>query len=86
MSASAIVIADAIFPAQVRAGRALLGWTQEELSTASGVPKRTIARIELADGTPRATTLAPIRAALEAAGVEFTDGAAPGVRLRCPNR
>ena len=67
---------------QVRAGRALLGWSQDQLVEASGVPKRTVARLELGDGTPQMRTLAAIRTALEAAGVEFTDGDAPGVRLR----
>jgi hypothetical protein len=32
--------------------------------------------------TPLAANLAAIRTALEAAGVEFTNGDAPGVRLR----
>ena len=39
---------------------------------------------EGADGTPRAATVAAIRAALETAGVEFIaeNGGGPGVRLR----
>lgn len=60
----------------------MLAWTQDQLSAASSVPKRTIARLELEEGTPQRRTLAAIRTALEAAGVEFTNGDAPGVRLR----
>jgi len=84
MNASQNVINDAILPAQVRAGRALIGWTQDRLAEASGLPKRTIARIELADGSPRAATLTAIRTALESAGVEFVpeNGGGAGVRLR----
>ena len=41
-----------------------------------------MARLEMEEGAPRRRTLSAIRAALEAAGVEFTDGNAPGVRLR----
>ena len=49
---------------------------------ASGIPKRTIARLELAEGSPQRRTLAAIRAALETAGVIFTNGDEPGVKLR----
>lgn len=72
----------AIGAPQSRAGRALLNWSREKLATVSGVPARTVADFELGNTTPRATTTAAIRSALESAGVEFTDGDAPGVRLR----
>jgi len=71
----------AILAAQVRAGRALLAWSQDQLVQASGVPKRTLARLELGEGEPQRRTMEAIRAALEAAGVEFTNGDAPGVRM-----
>ncbi|MCA3485850.1 MAG: helix-turn-helix transcriptional regulator [Rhodobacter sp.] len=71
---------------QVKAARALLGWTQPDLAAASGVSVPTIARLESEDGTlgGRASTGAAIRAALEAAGVEFIaeNGGGAGVRLR----
>jgi transcriptional regulator with XRE-family HTH domain len=84
MNASINGTNDAIIAPQVRAGRALLAWSQDQLAAASGVPKRTIARVELADGSPQRRTLAAIRAALEAAGVEFIaeNGGGPGVRLQ----
>ena len=86
MSASVNDIKNAIAAAQVRAGRALLGWSQDQLVKASGVPKRTVARLELGTGEARRATMAAIRLALEVAGVEFIaeDGGGPGVRLREP--
>lgn len=88
MAQSQSGIKDAIIPAQVRAGRALLDWSQDRLAEESGTPKRTIARLELGEGVPRDSTLAAIRAALEAGGVVFVDenGDGPGVRLRKAGR
>ena len=71
-----------VVAAQYRAARALLGWSQDRLVAMSGVPKRTVVRLEIGEGAPQRRTLAAVRAALEAAGVEFTNGDAPGVRLR----
>jgi transcriptional regulator with XRE-family HTH domain len=78
----------AILPAQVRAARSLVGLTREELAHSSGVPLRTVARLELGEGAPQKRTLVAIRAALEAAGVEFIaeNGGGPGVRLRKGDR
>ncbi len=75
---------DAIVPAQSRAARGLIGWSREKLAEAGGVPARTVADFELGNTIPRRTTLAAIRAALEAAGVEFIaeNGGGAGVRLR----
>ncbi|MER9573326.1 transcriptional regulator [Mesorhizobium opportunistum] len=73
-----------ISPAQCRAGRALITWSQDQLSVASKVAKATIANFEVAKRSPYDRTLADIQAALEAAGVIFIDEDAegPGVRLR----
>ena len=70
--------------AQVRAARGLLGWSRDQLVEASAVPKRTLVRFEDEEVEPRRATLAAIRAALEAAGVEFIEqnGNGPGVRLK----
>ncbi|WP_132464193.1 helix-turn-helix domain-containing protein [Rhodovulum marinum] len=76
---------EGISPAQLRAGRALLGWSQARLAEAMDVSSMTIKRAEgSGKPTPSAETLAAIRAALEAAGVEFIqeNGGGPGVRLR----
>jgi transcriptional regulator with XRE-family HTH domain len=71
---------------QIRAARALIRWTAEDLSRRSAVSLRTIRRAELAeqDTSITAANDLAIRRALEAAGVEFIDdnGGGPGVRLR----
>lgn len=69
---------------QVKAARALLGWSQQDLADASGVSYPTIARLESQDGTlgGRATTVDSIRRALEGAGIEFTNSTGTGVRLK----
>ena len=71
-------------PSQLRAARALLGWSQDELAARSEVAKRTIAAFEVGGRAPYPRTLGAIRSALEAAGVEFieADNGGPGVRLR----
>jgi transcriptional regulator with XRE-family HTH domain len=69
-------------PGQCRAARALIGWSQDELATASKVAKATIANFELGKRSPYDRTLDDLRGALEAAGVEFTNGDEPGVKLR----
>lgn len=72
--------------AQLRAGRALLRWSADDLAGKSGVGLATIRRAELIDGETKMT--APnafaVRSALEAAGVEFIpeNGGGAGVRLR----
>jgi hypothetical protein len=73
--------------AQIRAARALIRWTAEDLAEKSTVSVTTIRRAEL---TPSATVLTRvndrvIRRTLEEAGVEFIDdngNGGPGVRLR----
>lgn len=73
--------------AQLRAARALLRWTAEDLAQRAHVGVATIRRAEAADGDiPMIpATESAVRAALEGAGVEFLDdGAATGVRLRRP--
>ena len=71
---------------QVKAARALLAWSQEQLATAADVSIPTVKRLEAQDGPLRGRndTGAKIRLALEAGGVEFIDenGGGPGVRLR----
>jgi transcriptional regulator with XRE-family HTH domain len=84
MSASEYDTSYAISSGQVRAARALLGLTREQLAALSSVPMRTVARMEMDEGSPQRRTLAAIRAALEAAGVDFIaeNGGGAGVRLR----
>jgi hypothetical protein len=76
----------ALTSAQIRAGRALLRWSAEDLARASSVGLTTIRRAELTEGATSLTAAndLSIRRALEEAGVEFIDanGGGPGVRLR----
>ena len=75
-----------ISPEQCRAARALLQWGQDDLASAAKVAKKTIADFEREARTPYARTLSDVRAALEAAGVEFIaeNGGGAGVRLAKP--
>jgi hypothetical protein len=72
--------------AQIRAARALVRWSAEELARASSVGLTTIRRAELreAETSLTAANNLALRYALESAGVEFIDqnGGGPGVRLR----
>ena len=69
---------------QIKAARALVGWSQDDMAANSGVSVPTIKRLEALDGPigGRADTVEKIVGALEAAGVEFTNGDQPGVRLK----
>ena len=69
---------------QIKAGRELLAWSQAHLAKASGVSLPTIKRLESEDGHlgGRAETQAKILSALEKAGVVFTNGDEPGVKLK----
>src|ERR1700737_2290619 len=71
-----------ITPSQCRAGRALLGWSQEELETASRVSKKTIADFERDQRNQQARTIDAIEAALNSAGIIFIpqNGGGEGVR------
>ena len=71
---------------QIKAARAMLGWSAIELANRSGVGSASIKRYEVQDGVPVANTknLLAIRNALEVAGIEFTGDPLvnPGVTLR----
>jgi DNA-binding XRE family transcriptional regulator len=68
---------------QLRAARAMLGWSMEELAARSGVSARTIARCETGEGVPLVSvrTLRRLVQAYEREGIEFTQNG-QGVRLR----
>ena len=71
---------------QIRAARALLRWSAEDLARESALGLNTIKRAELAEDKTSLTVAndLAVRRALESAGVEFIDenGGGPGVRLR----
>ena len=71
--------------AQIRAARALLGWSQTSLANGAGLALQTVIRLETGRGARvSADAAAKMVAALELAGVIFVDenGEGPGVRLR----
>jgi transcriptional regulator with XRE-family HTH domain len=71
---------------QMKAARALLGWSQEELAACSGVSVPTVKRLEAAEGPlgGRVDTAHKLQSALEKAGIQFIEenGGGAGVRLR----
>jgi len=71
-----------ITPAQCRGARAMLKMSRDALAKAAGVGGRTVVDFESGLRTPIKSTHAAIQSALEKAGVEFTNGDQPGVRLR----
>ncbi len=70
-------------PAQCRAARGLIDWTQEELAEAAGVSRSTLRDFEKGRHDLNRVSAAQIKAALEAAGVILipADTLGPGVRL-----
>ena len=72
-------------PGQIRAARALLNISQEQLAKTVGISIPTVKRAE--SDHPGAHNVADetrkkIHAALENAGIEFLDGDEPGVKLK----
>ena len=67
-------------PIQCRMARAALGMGVRELAAAAKVSVDTVARFERGDELKERTVDA-LQRALETAGIEFTNGDHPGVRL-----
>jgi transcriptional regulator with XRE-family HTH domain len=74
------------FAAQIRAARALLGWSQGQLASVAEVGLATLQRIEQSEGVVKGkfATVLKIQNALEQAGIRFIDdeGDEVGVRLQ----
>lgn len=62
--------------------RAALNWTVRDLAEATGLHRNTINNIEVGRYAGGPESLAVIETVLTRAGVEFTNGNRPGVRLR----
>ena len=74
-----------ISPAQCRAARGLLDWSQQELADKAQVGVVTVRQLRVRRRhRPRRATLEVVRRCLEAAGVEFINenGGGLGVRFR----
>lgn len=69
---------------QVAAARALLGWSQDRLAEAADLSRQALLRWENGQTEPREATLQRVVQVLGAAGIEFTNGNHPGLRLKFP--
>ena len=71
---------------QIKAARALVGWTARDLAANAEIGFSTLIRLESADGVPAGNikTLDAIKKALEVAGIEFigTPESGAGVKWR----
>lgn len=69
---------------QIAAGRVLAGLSQADLASTAKISVPTLGRMEASAGTASgyANNVDAVRRALEAAGIEFTNGDEPGVKLR----
>ncbi|MDK1385147.1 helix-turn-helix transcriptional regulator [Sinorhizobium sp. 8-89] len=68
----------------LRAGRALLGLSQEELASLAGLSRQILVRIEKGEQNVLVESIEKVRAALESGGVVFIDGSpdhGPGVAI-----
>lgn len=72
---------------QVRAARALLGWSQQELADRAIVSVNALLRLERGTVDTRTSTLSAVQGALTRGGIEFisADQKGEGVRLVHPD-
>jgi len=82
-----------VTPYQLKAARALLGWSRLRLALRSATSDHIVTTYEktgrvagLHDRTKKDDPIAAIRATLEAAGVEFFNARTPGARIRKPSQ
>lgn len=74
---------------RLRAGRALLGLSQEELAGLAGVSRQIVVRLEKCEPNVLVDAIEKVRGALESGGVVFIDGSpdhGPGVAMRRSGR
>lgn len=69
---------------QIRAARALLGWSQHDLAEKADLSQTGIARIENGTNQPNTKTIEKIKAAFDAADIEFIDNS--GVKTKPEGR
>ncbi|HSK40146.1 MAG TPA: helix-turn-helix domain-containing protein [Arenibaculum sp.] len=69
-----------ITPRQIKAARALLGWSQQDLADKAILAFNTVRRIEAGQNDPRKSSMDRIHTTLAAAGIEFSHDGDEGVR------
>jgi len=62
----------------IKAARAALGWSQDDLAQRSGTALVTIARMEAGSVSPRLSTVTRLKQTLEVAGLRIIDGSPQG--------
>lgn len=78
-----------VTPAQMRAARALIGWSREELARRAELSPMTVKAFEAQGVDAKTSTVLKMVKALSSAGVEFTssgDAYGSGVRFRRPEK
>ncbi|MFT3810072.1 MAG: helix-turn-helix domain-containing protein [Micropepsaceae bacterium] len=71
-----------ISPRQIRAARALLGWSQQKLADSAIVSVNAVTRLERGDVDPRVSTVVALQKALSKAGIEFLAAGDKGEGVR----
>jgi predicted transcriptional regulator len=81
-----VLVIEMITARQIRAARALLGLSQQQLADKAIVSLNALARLEKGTVDSRSSTVNAVRRALSKAGVEFIDSdlKGEGVRLKSP--
>lgn len=70
---------------QIRAARALLDWSQQELADRAIISVNALKKLEGGRVDPRMSTVLAVKSTLEAAGIEFANaGSREGVFLNLP--
>ncbi|MCW2314318.1 helix-turn-helix domain-containing protein [Rhodoferax antarcticus] len=62
----------------LRAARAALGWSQPVFAKQAGVSLVALARMEAGMASPRLSTVAKLKSAIESAGIRIADDYPPG--------
>jgi hypothetical protein len=73
--------APAMSPAQSRAARGLLGWSEADLAGKVGCDERLVREFEAGYGDPPSGQIEALRSALATAGIVFSESPTPGVHL-----
>ena len=77
-----VIVADMITPRQIRAARALLGWSQQELADRAIISLNALTRLERGQVDSRLSTLTAVETALMKGGIEFIAAAEKGEGVR----
>lgn len=70
-----------VLAAAIRAGRAALNWSQQDLADKAGVSLPTVARMEATSASPKLETVSRLIGALEKAGIQFDWGTGNGFAM-----